>query len=381
MGVERRTEPIGCTDDGDRVVAQVRPAGGGDETCEAVYIAGCDGARSLVREKMGVGFPGGTYQQAFYVADVEASGPALDGELHVDLDDADFLAVFPLAGQGRARLIGTVRGERAERAETLRFEDVQRPSHQEPESDSRTNSLVLDLPRASPRGGTLSQRPRLPARRRSAPAGGQGTNTGGDAVNLAWKLKAVLVSGAPDALLDSYEIERIAFARRLVRTTDQAFTIATAQGEFANLIRIWVAPVVIPAALSFAAAREFAFGAVSQIGVNYRHSPVSEGRAGRVYGGDRMPWVVAGGIDNCQPLAKPIWQAQVYGVASAELAALCAEIRLPLQAIPWAPEHGHAGLMQNALYVLRPDSYVGLANESGSPEVLRRYFASRGILL
>ena len=117
----RRTEPIGCTDDGDRVVAQVRPAGGGDETCEAVYIAGCDGARSLVREKMGVGFPGGTYQQAFYVADVEASGPALDGELHVDLDDADFLAVFPLAGQGRARLIGTVRGERAERAETLRI--------------------------------------------------------------------------------------------------------------------------------------------------------------------------------------------------------------------------------------------------------------------
>jgi hypothetical protein len=37
--------------------------------------------------------------------------------------------------------------------------------------------------------------------------------------------------------------------------------------------------------------------------------------------------------------------------------------------------------MQNALYVLRPDSYLGLANESGSPEVVRRYFASRGISL
>jgi hypothetical protein len=54
---------------------------------------------------------------------------------------------------------------------------------------------------------------------------------------------------------------------------------------------------------------------------------------------------------------------------------------LPLQAIPWASEHGHAGLMQNALYVLRPDSYVGLANEPGSADVLRRYFASRGISL
>ena len=85
------------------------------------------------------------------------------------------------------------------------------------------------------------------------------------------------------------------------------------------------------------------------------------------------------GDDNHQPLAKIIWQAQVYGVASPERAASCAEIRLPLQAIPWAPEHGHAGLIQNALYLLRPDFYVGLANESGSTDVLRRYFASRGI--
>jgi hypothetical protein len=50
-----------------------------------------------VRETIGTGFPGGTYRQVFYVADVEAAGPAVDGELHVDLDEADFLAVFPLA--------------------------------------------------------------------------------------------------------------------------------------------------------------------------------------------------------------------------------------------------------------------------------------------
>jgi 2-polyprenyl-6-methoxyphenol hydroxylase-like FAD-dependent oxidoreductase len=385
VGVERRTELIGYADDGNRVVAQLRHADGGDETCEAAYIAGCDGARSLARETMGVGFPGGTYQQVFYVADVEASGPALDGELHVDLDEADFLAVFPLKGQGRARLIGTVRGERAERAETLRFEDV---------SDRAIKSLKVTVEqthwfstyRVHHRVAEHFRKGRAfllgDAAHIHSPAGGQGMNTGiGDAINLAWKLKAALVSQAPNSLLDSYEIERIAFARRLVRTTDQAFAVATAQGELATLVRLRIAPVVIPAALRFEASREWAFRAVSQIGVKYRHSPLSEGRAGRVHGGDRMPWVVAQGIDNQQPLAKPIWQAQVYGVASPELAASCAEIRLPLQAIPWASEHGHAGLMQNALYVLRPDSYLGLANESGSPEVVRRYFASRGISL
>ena len=49
-------------------------------------------------------------------------------------------------------------------------------------------------------------------------------NTGiGDAVNLAWKLCAVLQRRAKVSLLDSYEPERIAFARRLVTTTDRAY--------------------------------------------------------------------------------------------------------------------------------------------------------------
>ena len=69
-------------------------------------------------------FPEGTYRQVFYVADVDAAGRPVDGELHGDLDEADFLAVFPLAEEGRVRLIGTVRDERADRADTLKFEDV-----------------------------------------------------------------------------------------------------------------------------------------------------------------------------------------------------------------------------------------------------------------
>jgi hypothetical protein len=41
-----------------------------------------------VRNTIGTAFPGGTYRQVFYVADVEAAGPPLNGELHVDLDEA-----------------------------------------------------------------------------------------------------------------------------------------------------------------------------------------------------------------------------------------------------------------------------------------------------
>ena len=103
VGVERRTELLRFTDAGGRVTARLRGPDGHEEDCEASYIAGCDGARSLVRETLGTAFAGGTYRQVFYVADVEAAGRSIDGELHADLDEADFLAVFPLASDGRAR--------------------------------------------------------------------------------------------------------------------------------------------------------------------------------------------------------------------------------------------------------------------------------------
>src|SRR4029077_9578564 len=97
---------------------------GGAETCEAAYIAGCDGAHSTVREALGIGFPGGMYAHLFYVADVEASGATMNGELQVAIDRTDFLAVFPLKGEGRARLVGTVREEAEQQHENLSWNDI-----------------------------------------------------------------------------------------------------------------------------------------------------------------------------------------------------------------------------------------------------------------
>jgi 2-polyprenyl-6-methoxyphenol hydroxylase-like FAD-dependent oxidoreductase len=76
-----------------------------------------------------------------------------------------------------------------------------------------------------------------------SPVGGQGVNTGiGDAVNLAWKLAAVLQGRADPSLLDSYEPERIAFARRLVATTDRAFQFINNDGPIARFARVRLVP-------------------------------------------------------------------------------------------------------------------------------------------
>jgi 2-polyprenyl-6-methoxyphenol hydroxylase-like FAD-dependent oxidoreductase len=314
VSVERRTELVYFAEGPDRVVARLRGPDERETDCHATYIAGCDGAWSIVRETMGTGFPGGTYRQIFYVADVDAAGPALNGELHVDLDEADFLAVFPLAGSGRARLIGTVRDARADHAETLEFKDV---------SDRAMTNLQVQVAKVN-LFSTYHVHHRVTDHFRKgrafllgdaahihSPAGGQGMNTGiGDAINLAWKLAAVLGGRAPDSLLDSYEAERIGFARRLVAT-------------------------------------------ISQITLNYRDGPLSQGTAGHVRGGDRLPWVRVDGRDNFETLVAIEWQVHVYGEASEALRKWCVDRSIPLHLFEWRPEHQSAGFERDAVYLLR----------------------------
>lgn len=382
--VERSTELTRFAVRGDGVLARLRGPDGGEEDCEARYLAGCDGARSLVRESLGTGFPGGTYQQIFYVADVQASGPAINGELNIDLDTSDFLAVFPLAGQGRVRLIGTVRDERAAQADALRFEDIrdQAISHLKVKVDKvnwfSTYHVHHRVTQQFRKGRVFLVGD---AAHIHSPAGGQGMNTGiGDAINLAWKLSAVIAGHAPDALLDTYEHERIGFARRLVATTDRLFSIATAEGRFADTLRTRLAPLVLPLAINnFGALRGFMFRTVSQVMLNYRESRLSRGIAGRVQGGDRLPWVEVEGTDNFAPLANIAWQVHVYGSGQAELAAWCKAHNLPLQVFDWREEHRAKGLARDALYLLRPDSYVALADPGCTVQTLQRYFADHRI--
>ena len=197
--VERRTELVRFEQRPESVRAVLKRPDGSEEVCEAAYLAGCDGARSTVREALATGFPGGTYSGLFYVADVDAAGPAANGEIHVDFEEADFLAVFPLKGTGRLRLVGPVAESRTANRE-LTFDDV---------SDRAIKNLKLTVAKVN-WFSTYHVHHRVAAKFREgrafllgdaahvhSPVGGQGMNTGiGDAVNLAWKLAAVLNGGA-----------------------------------------------------------------------------------------------------------------------------------------------------------------------------------------
>ena len=383
--VERKTAFLGLEEKAGHVLARLRRPDGMTEPCEASYVAGCDGAHSTVRETLAIGFPGGTYEHIFYVADVEASGALREGEVHVGLDATDFLAVFPLKKDGHWRLVGTVREVPGKGHENLSWSDVSRRVIEWMRIDVanvnwfstyHVHHRVADRFRQS-RSFLLGDAAHI-----HSPVGGQGMNTGiGDAVNLAWKLAAVLGQRADASLLDSYEPERIAFARRLVATTDRAFIGVSSSGAIARLVRLRLVPLVLPLLFRWRPVRRLMFRTVSQANVNYRQSTLSAGRAGPVRGGDRLPWVEpespGAGADNFTPLESIDWQVHIYGEASAEISVVCAQRKLPLHVFAWRPAMRRTGLRRDAVYLVRPDGYVALADSAGSAQALTAYLDAR----
>jgi hypothetical protein len=89
---------------------------------------------------------------------------------------------------------------------------------------------------------------------------------------------------------------------------------------------------------------------------------------------------VGNGRDNFDALVSLDWQVHVYGQVGESLREACRELRLPLHIYAWREEAGAAGLGRDALYLVRPDGYVALADAAGTPALLRAYAAAHRVL-
>ena len=378
--VEWDTELTGFTQAGDGVRATLRkPAG--ETHWAGAYLCGCDGAHSAVRHGLGVGFPGGTYDQLFFVADARAEGRWSDQDFTVHIAEKTFCLAFPVREAGMFRFIGLV-PESLRDKDDLTFDDI-RPGIEQVTGTRVTKVNWFSKYRVHHRVADHFRQGRVflsgDAGHVHSPAGGQGMNTGiGDAVNLAWKLAAVLGGRASAGLLDSYEAERIPFARSLVKTTDRIFEAIVGRGLFSKLTRGVFAPYLLPLALRFSAARRAQFRLVSQTRITYRGGPLSDGAVGKVHAGDRLPWVE--GTDNFEPLKSLDWQVHVYGTAAGGLREFAAGSNLPLREWPWTATAGRAGLTKDSLYLIRPDGHVGFARATQDVDGLRAYLARLGRL-
>lgn len=258
-------------DDGVRVSA-------GDRQWQARYVIGADGAHSTVRALLGAQFPGKTLLSSIVLADI-ALGRTPDGNglaLGNTRDVFGFLAPY---------------GHRDATGAWYRTMVWDR-AHQVPDTEPVDDGEVADvLARAM---GTdfgireISWKSRFHCDERQvehyrhgrvflagdaahvhSPMGGQGMNTGiQDAVNLAWKIDAVL-GGAPDHLLDTYQQERHPIGRRVLKQSGMMARAVTLRPRPARLLRNLLAPRL----LRIPAFRDAVAGSFSGVTLRYPSGP------------------------------------------------------------------------------------------------------------
>jgi 2-polyprenyl-6-methoxyphenol hydroxylase-like FAD-dependent oxidoreductase len=92
--IERTTELISLEQRSDICSAEVRLADGREETVEARWVIGCDGAHSSVRKAMGISFEGRGVNLSFFLGDLEMDGPDVPGDelsIHFQQGDVVFM--------------------------------------------------------------------------------------------------------------------------------------------------------------------------------------------------------------------------------------------------------------------------------------------------
>jgi 2-polyprenyl-6-methoxyphenol hydroxylase-like FAD-dependent oxidoreductase len=381
VNIEWGTELKSFTQDRLGVRAILDKAGT-EEVTAASYLCGCDGAHSRVRKQLNIGFPGGTYDKLFYVADVKTNRESGSG-LSLQLGSQSFVLMVPVRTSGSHRLIGTVPADLASK-EQLSFDDLRQTV--EPVigttvdsvnwfSTYRVHHRVADKFREG-RSFLLGDAGHL-----HSPAGGQGMNTGiGDAVNLSWKLAKVIGKQADPSLLDTYETERISFARKLVASTDKAFDAMVGGGLRGTFTRAVLVPYLVPLMAGFSGLRRKIFTTVSQVTINYRHSSLSEGKAGHLEGGDRLPWISEPQSDNHKCLQRMNWQVHIYGDASPAFVSEVKALGVDLYAFPDKASARKAGIKPDGAYLIRPDGYVALAMRRQDATPLKNFIEKHGLV-
>jgi 2-polyprenyl-6-methoxyphenol hydroxylase-like FAD-dependent oxidoreductase len=380
--VERGTELAGVHEDAAGVRAQLRAQ---DTVTEARFgfVAGCDGPGSTVRAAAGLGWPGRPYPVEIVLADAELDADLAGDVAHVVAGRRGLLFAFPLGERATWRLLAS----RPAGADQL-------PAGQPGPPVSRAQlQALLDEAGLDAQISHLAWSARVQLQHRVAsrfrqgrlflagdaahaysPATGQGMNAAiQDAANLGWKL--AFAAARPDGiarpdsavLLGSYDGERRPVARQVLGMTHLAFWAEAGLGLVPSALRGQLAPLAAPLVPTVIARRRLLSAGIrllSQLGVNYRRSPLSVPQTPRPRRGprpgDRLPdrTVTADGrrIRLHELLAHP----GVHVLLDRDAAALDTRpSRGPLVSV-----HRLTSTPGQGLSVVRPDGYLGLRMET-----------------
>ena len=230
--VERGVELVDFDDSGDHVSACLRHPDGSEKTANFTHLLGCDGAQSTMRNVLGLHLKGETLDAIWITADVKIRWDRDPGEAiaYLSPDGIVFIAAM---NDDRWRVIVNLPKMTKAEAEKLTIEDVQTIVRERFGADVPLYDPVWISPFGiNTRMAPTMRRGRVflagDAAHVHSPVGGQGMNTGiQDALNLSWKLALVLRGAARQELLESYNAERHANARRLLARVGPATKMAS----------------------------------------------------------------------------------------------------------------------------------------------------------
>jgi len=381
--VQWSTELLSLTQQDGYVSAVLKMPDGSQRQIQAAWVAGCDGARSMVRESTGITFAGAAYEHVFFVADVEMTGTMVADEVNVYLFKNGFHLLFPMRGRDHWRIAGILPRSLRDNPE-LKFDAVIPVLRSEAgEGFSIKSCTWFSTYRIHHRRAVRFRDRRCfllgDAAHIHSPVGAQGMNTGlQDAYNLAWKLALVVKNRAKPELLDSYEQERLPVAQALLNGTDRAFRLVVSDNWFAGMLRTKILSRVAAFAANRKAVQRKAFRTISQTGIRYRRSTLSKSFGAfpdtAPQAGDRFPWLrlklTAGGSveDLFQKLSDTHFNLILIGQPALPESVLGFGDFLRVHAIP-----GDAGndrelqrtqIPQPSFFLIRPDGYIGLCGAS-----------------
>ena len=315
------TELESFSQDATGVTARVKTPQGEIQTITGKYLVGCDGPSSPVRHSLGLTFEGSTFERLFYVADARVDWELPHDALHVCLAREVFTAFFPMKGEHRYRIVGTFPESKNQEQGEVLYEEIEREIKDKAQLSLEISDVKwFSLYKVHSRRVNKFSEGRCfvagDAAHIHSPAGAQGMNTGiQDAYNLAWKLALVIKEVAAESLLETYNEERLANAKRLLESTDRMFELAAGSHWLLSFIRTTIFPPLAGFMASLESVSKRVFPLISQIGVGYRDGSLSEHTKDEpddVKAGDRLPYFIVEGKSIFDKLREPKFHLLVF---------------------------------------------------------------------
>lgn len=414
VAIEQGVEISSITQDDQGVVAIA-----GDRQFRGSWLVGCDGSHSAVRKSMDVAFNGSVHGYDLLLADVmmawkpESPPPWVNGGFYIYFSKYGAASVWFLRRVGFWRVTVLVRNK--DKPLTVTTEELINQVLRERCKLVGVEIVPSDITwlsswRVSERLAAQYRKGRVliagDAAHIHSPIGGQGLNLGvADAYNLGWKLALVVKALASPSLLDTYEAERVAVARRVLRFTKwltKLFEVTGFMGAVRNYGILQVCRL--------SAVRSRVQMQLSQLTLNYRRSSLSQsvGAFDRnaPKAGDRAP----NAVGQAHPMLTPtsvfgildtnvsilLFQGQEPGADDLGVLAHAIDSRFGSQVRPhiiasdensaarlkWKGSivvdsnhdiHEAYSVSRRSIFVIRPDGYIGLRCSPPAENILVNY--------